>query len=60
VQARIVEEVRRVAATDETKVSWASNGAEFPNLTPQQFGSFVGAEIKRWATVVKTSGAKLD
>jgi len=27
VQARIVDEVRRVAATDETKASWASNGA---------------------------------
>jgi tripartite-type tricarboxylate transporter receptor subunit TctC len=60
VQARIVEEVRRVAATDETKASWASNGAEFPSLTPQQFGTFVSAEVKRWAAVVKASGAKLD
>ncbi len=59
-QARIVEEVRRAAATDELKAIWASNGAEFGNLTPQQFGSFVSAEVKRWATVVKTSGAKLD
>ncbi len=60
VQTRIVEEVRRVAASDEIKTSWASNGAEFPNLTPQQFGTFVSAEVKRWAAVVKTSGAKLD
>jgi tripartite-type tricarboxylate transporter receptor subunit TctC len=60
VQARIVEEVRRVAATDEIKASWASNGAEFPNLTPQQFGAFVSAEVKRWSAVVKASGAKLD
>lgn len=60
VQARIVEEVRRVAATDEAKSSWASNGAEFPSLTPQQFGAFVSAEVKRWAAVVKASGAKLD
>ena len=60
VQARIVEEVRRAAATDEIKASWASNGAEFPNLSPQQFGAFVSGEIKRWAAVVKSSGAKLD
>ncbi len=60
VQTRIVEEVRRAAATDEIKAIWASNGAEFGSLTPSQFGSFVSAEVKRWASVVKTSGAKLD
>ena len=60
VQARIVEEVRRAAASDEIKAIWASNGAEFGTLTPAQFGDFVGAEIKRWAGVVKASGAKLD
>ncbi len=60
IQARVVEEMRRAAATDELKTIWASNGAEFGNLTPQQFGSFVSAEVKRWAAVVKASGAKLD
>ena len=60
VQARIVEEMRRAAATDELKAVWASNGAEFGALTPVQFGNFVSAEIKRWTTVVKASGAKLD
>lgn len=57
---RISEEMKRSSATDELKASWASNGAEFGNLSPQQFGSFVSNEIKRWAGVVKTSGAKLD
>jgi tripartite-type tricarboxylate transporter receptor subunit TctC len=60
VQARIVEEVNRAAAADEIKAVWASNGAEFGQLTPAQFGSFVNAEIRRWATVVKASGARLD
>ena len=60
VQARIVEDVRRAVATDELKAIWASNGAEFGNLTPAQFGAFVSAEVKRWAAVVKASGAKLD
>ena len=60
VQARIVEESRRAFATDELKAIWASNGADFGSLSPAQFGSFVGAEIKRWAEVVKASGAKLD
>lgn len=60
IQARIVEDLRKAAATDELKAIWASNGAEFGNLTPQQFGAFVHSEIKRWADVVKTSGAKLE
>ena len=60
VQARVVEELGKAAKSDELKAIWASNGAEFGNLTPAQFGTFVGAEVKRWAAVVKTSGAKLD
>jgi tripartite-type tricarboxylate transporter receptor subunit TctC len=60
VQGRIVEELRKAANTDELKAIWASNGAEFGNLTPAQFGSFVHGEVMRWAAVVKASGAKLE
>jgi tripartite-type tricarboxylate transporter receptor subunit TctC len=60
VQARIVEEVRKAAASDEIKTSWSNSGAEFPSLTGAQFGQFVNGEIKKWAVVVKASGAKLD
>jgi tripartite-type tricarboxylate transporter receptor subunit TctC len=60
VQARIVEELRRASASEELKAVWASNGAEFGALTPTQFGGFVSAEVRRWAAVVKVSGAKLD
>lgn len=60
VQARAVEDIRKAGLTDEAKAVWANQGAEFGNLTPQQFGQFVSAEVKRWANVVKLSGAKLD
>ncbi|WP_236657828.1 tripartite tricarboxylate transporter substrate binding protein [Limnohabitans sp. TS-CS-82] len=60
VQVRVIEEVRKAAAADEIKTGWANNGAEFPNLTGAQFGAFVSADIKKWAAVVKASGAKLD
>ena len=60
VVARITEEIRRCGAADELKAIWAGNGAEFSNMTPQQFGGFVSAEVKRWAAVVKASGAKFD
>jgi tripartite-type tricarboxylate transporter receptor subunit TctC len=60
IQARVVEEMRKAATSDELKTVWASNGAEFGNLTPPQFGSFVSGEVKRWAAVVKASGARLE
>ncbi|WP_298928913.1 tripartite tricarboxylate transporter substrate binding protein [uncultured Ramlibacter sp.] len=60
VQARIVEEMRKAISSDELKAVWANQGAEFPNMTPVQFGGFVSSEIKRWAAVVTASGARLD
>lgn len=60
VQARIIEDVKKAWAADELKTIWAANGSEIPNLTLGAYGNFVNAEIKRWATVVKVSGAKLE
>ncbi|WPH18407.1 Bug family tripartite tricarboxylate transporter substrate binding protein [Variovorax paradoxus] len=59
-QARIVEEMKKALASDELKAIWAQNGSEIPNLTMASYGGFVNSEIKRWATVVKASGAKLE
>ena len=59
-QARAVEEIRKSVQTDEAKVVWAAQGAEFPNLTGPQFDSFIKGEIRKWAQVVKASGATLD
>lgn len=59
-QSRAVEEIRKAAQTDEAKAVWTAQGAEFPNLTGAQFDAFVKAELKKWAQVVKASGAKLD
>ena len=35
-------------------------GTDTPNLWGEDLGRFVTAEIRRWAEVVKASGAKLD
>ena len=59
-QARIVDEMKKALASDELKAIWAQNGSEIPNLTMASYGGFVNSEIKRWATVVKASGAKLE
>ena len=60
VQAKIVDDMRKALATDELKTIWASNGSEIPNVTMAPYGAFVNGEIRRWATVVKASGAKLE
>ena len=59
-QARIVDEMKKALATDELKAIWAQNGSEIPNLTMASYGGFVNSEVKRWASVVKASGAKLE
>ena len=53
-------EMRKALTSDELRTAWNGLGAETPNLYGDAFGKFVGAEVKRWAEVVKNSGAKLD
>lgn len=60
IQGHMIDEVRKAIQTDDLKAIWAQQGADFPNLTQQQFATFVGSEVKRWSAVVKSSGAKLD
>ena len=58
--AAMQAELRKAFATEEIRNVWHGLGAETPNLYGDAFGQFVSAEVKRWAEVVKRSGAKLD
>jgi tripartite-type tricarboxylate transporter receptor subunit TctC len=60
IQQHMFDETRKAIQSEELKAIWAQNGAEFPNLTQQQFAAFVDSEIKRWAAVVKAANVKLD
>ena len=53
-------EMRKALNSDELKAAWTGLGTETPNLWGEDFGRFVSSEVKRWAEVVKASGAKLD
>jgi tripartite-type tricarboxylate transporter receptor subunit TctC len=58
--AAMQAEMRKALTSDELRAQWTSLGTDAPNLWGADFGRFVNAEIKRWAEVVKASGAKLD
>ena len=58
--AAMQAEMRKALTSEELKTFWTGLGTETPNLYGDAFGKFVGDEVKRWAIVVKESGAKLD
>jgi len=52
--------MRQALNSNELRTQWTSLGTDTPDLWGDDFGRFVANEVKRWAEVVKTSGAKLD
>jgi len=57
---RMHAEVVKAINTPELKEIWAGNGSDTNTMTPPEFSKFLNSEIKRWATVSKASGARLD
>jgi tripartite-type tricarboxylate transporter receptor subunit TctC len=53
-------EMRKAFATPELQAMWNGLGTDVPNQYGDAFGAFVSSETKRWAEVVKASGAKMD
>ncbi len=58
--AAMQAELKKAFATDEIKSAWNGLGTNVPAVWGDDFGKFVASETKRWAEVVKSSGAKLD
>jgi len=58
--SRIQQEVAKSFHEPAIKEKLLSQGAIPGGMTPQEFTRFIDAEIKKWAGVVKASGAKVD
>ncbi len=58
--SRIQQEVAKSLGTAAIKEKMQGQGAIPSGNTPAQFSDFINAEHKKWAQVVKVSGAKVD
>ena len=57
---RVQQEVAKALSSPAVKEKLLAQGAIPSGNTPQEFARFIDAEIKKWAPVVKASGAKVD
>jgi tripartite-type tricarboxylate transporter receptor subunit TctC len=57
---RVQQEVAKSLATPTVKERLVTQGAIPSGNTPAEFARFIDAETKKWAQVVKASGAKVD
>jgi len=57
---RLNAEANKVLSTPAVRGNLNNQGMEVHGGSPQEYGSFIHAELARWAKVVKTSGIKLD
>ncbi len=53
-------EMQKTFASPEMREAWVGLGANPPDLYGDEFGRFAQSETKRWAEVVRSSGAKLE
>ena len=60
VVARVQQETAKALASPALKERLLAQGAIPSGMSPADFARFIDAEFKKWAGVVKASGAKID
>lgn len=58
--ARLHAEVVRVLRIPEVRDQLVTQGADLVGNSPEEFASWIRVEVKKWADVVRVSGAKVD
>jgi tripartite-type tricarboxylate transporter receptor subunit TctC len=57
---RMTDEVVKAISTPELREVWANQGSDVAPVRGADFARLLTSEIRRWADVTKTSGARLD
>lgn len=52
--------IRKIVAQPDVKAAWAKQGAVPMSMTTAQFKDYLEQDIRKWAEIVKVSGAKQD
>jgi tripartite-type tricarboxylate transporter receptor subunit TctC len=58
--SRLHAEVVKVLRTPEVRDQLTAQGADIVGNSPEEFSAWIKTEVKKWAEVVKVSGAKID
>ena len=57
---RMTKELQTALQVSAIKDAWGRNGSDVPEMTGDDFGAFVTAEVARWAKVVQDAGVKVE
>lgn len=57
---RMTKELQTALQVSAIKDAWGRNGSDVPEMTGDDFGAFVTAEVARWAKVVQEAGVKVE
>jgi tripartite-type tricarboxylate transporter receptor subunit TctC len=58
--ARLHADVTKIFQIPDVRESLTAQGADIVGNTPEQFAAWIRAEVRRWAEVIRVSGAKVD
>jgi tripartite-type tricarboxylate transporter receptor subunit TctC len=57
---RVNAEVVRILRVPQVRDQLTAQGADIVGNTPEQFAEWIRVEIRKWAEVIRVSGAKVD
>ena len=58
--SRVHDDVVKILAEPQVRDKLLAQGADIVGNTPEQFTEWIRVEIKKWAEVIRVSGAKVD
>ena len=58
--SRVHADVARILSLPAVREQLGAQGADIVGNTPEEFGAWIRVEVKKWAEVIRVSGAKVD